>query len=179
MDKDKVIQFRKSFPALKLIFGGNEQALVLVDLLESFAYRCSEEWVDKHGYEGITDDGFFAKSRALIMQDTGVLTASVKTAIDGLIKEGFILATSERYFQQYSKKIIHYKVQLETLPYLQKAEEYLHKPHRGNDWEAVRRILLPFMHKLTFFDNIIEPLGLGNSSWRKHWKEKRMVYKGL
>lgn len=175
MDKNKEIRFRKSFPALKLIFGGNEQALVLVDLLESFAHRCSEEWVETHGEEGITEDGFFAKSRALIMQDTGVLTASVKTAIDGLVKEGFIIATSERYFQQYSKKIIHYKLALDTAPYLKKADEYLQKPHRADDREAVRKILLPFMYKLTFYDNIIEALGLGNASWRKHWKEKRMA----
>ncbi len=174
MDKHREIQFRKSFPALKLIFGGNEQALVLVDLLESFAHRCSEERVEKHGEEGITEDRFFAKSRALIMQDTGVLTASVKTAIDGLGKEGFIIATSERYFQQYSKKIIHYKLEFDTLPYLQKADKYLNKSHRPDDWEAVRKILLPFMHKLTFYDNIIEALGLGNASWRKIWKEKCM-----
>ncbi len=72
------MRYRKSFIALKLIFGGNEQALVLVDLLESYAYRYSDEWVRMYGEIGVTEDGFFAKARRLITEDTGVLTASVK-----------------------------------------------------------------------------------------------------
>lgn len=173
MKKKHALKYRKSFTALKLIFGGNEQALVLVDLLESYAYRCSEEWVSIYGEEGVTEDGFFAKSRALIMEDTGILTASVKTAIDNLVKEGFILETSERYLQQYSKKTIHYKICLSTLPYIQKASEYLNKTHRPDDRKAVKKILLPFMSTLEYYDNIIEALGLGNESIRRIWEQRK------
>jgi len=62
MEKKYEIKFRKSFPALKLIFGGNEQALVLVDLLEAYAYRCSDEWFETYGEYGVTEDGFFRKA---------------------------------------------------------------------------------------------------------------------
>lgn len=174
MKKNTSMKFRKSFTALKLIFGGNEQALVLVDLLESYAYRCSDEWVQTYGEEGIIDDGFLAKARALIMEDTGILTASVKTAIDSLVKQNFILATSNRYLLQYNKKVIHYKVCLDTLPYLQKAHDYLYdKPHRPDDRKAVKKILLPFINNLTFYDNIIEALNIGNASIRERWAKRQ------
>lgn len=171
--KNYDLKFRKSFVALKLIFGGNEQALILVDLLETYAYQCSEEWVNKHGDVGITEDGFFAKSRALITEDTGVLTASIKTAVNALVKQGFITATSDRYLQKYKKSVIHYRLRLDTDIYLQKAHEYLNKTHRPDDKEAVKKILVPFMNKLTFYDNIIETLGLGTESQRKFWEQKK------
>lgn len=171
--KNYDLKFRKSFVALKLIFGGNEQALILVDLLETYAYRSSEEYVNSHGDVGITEDSFFAKSRALITEDTGVLTASVKTAVDALVGQGFIIATSDRYLQKYKKSVIHYQLRLDTDIYLQKANEYLSKSHRPDDKEAVKNILVPFMNKLTFYDNIIEALGLGTESQRKFREEKK------
>jgi hypothetical protein len=178
--ENTTMKFRKSFVALKLVFGGNEQALVLVDLLESYAYRCSDEWIQIYGEEGVSEDGFLAKSRALITEDTGILTASVKTAIDSLVKQGFILETSDRYLQQYSKKVIHYKICLDTLPYLKKASDYLYnKSHRPDDKNAVKKILLPFINKLTFHDNIIEALGVGSKSIREAWKEKEKINKSF
>lgn len=145
MMKNSTLKFRKSFTALKLIFGGNEQALVLVDLLESYTYRCSEEWVGMYGEEGITEDGFFAKSRALIMEDTGILTASVKTAIDSLLKQGFVEVATDRYLDKYNKKIVHYKVCTEAFPYLQKAHDYLYnKTHRPDDKKSCKKDFIAF-----------------------------------
>lgn len=142
--------------------------------MESYAYRLSEEWVNIYGEEGVTDDGFFAKSRALITEDTGILTASVKTAIDSLVMQGFVEVASDRYLDKYNKKIVHYRVYIEALPYLQKAHDYLYnKTHRPDDKKAVRKILLPFIKTLEFYDNIIEALGLGNESIRKFWELKK------
>lgn len=175
MEQRYVMKFRKSFPALKLIFGGNEKALVLVDLLESYAYRCSEEWIKRYGGDGITEDGFFAKSRTLIMEDTGILTASVKNAIKGLEEDGFILKTSYRRIPGYKEKVLHYMVCLEVLPYLQKAIDYLEKKnHRPDDRETVRKILVPFINELENHNHsIIEAFGLGTESIRDKWKKRQ------
>jgi hypothetical protein len=174
MEERIVKKFRKINPALKLIFGGNEQALILTDLLEAYAYRCSEEWIQRYGNIGITGDGFFAKSRTLIMEDTGVLTASVKNAITGLEKEGFILKTSLRNLPGYRDKVLHYIINDDVLPYIQKADDYLNKKnHRPDDRETVKKILLPFINELTNYNgSIIEALKLGNGSIRKLWKRE-------
>ncbi len=142
MQENYEMKYRKSFTVLKLIFGGNEQDLVLVDLLETYAYRYSEEYFQKHGEYGITADGFIAKSRALIMEDTGIITASVKNAVNSLEKQGFILKTQDRFIRGYKDKIMHYKLCLGTYPYLKKASDYLDKNHRPDDRNAVRKILL-------------------------------------
>ena len=173
MQETYTMKFRKSFTALKLIFGGNEQALVLVDLLESYAYRSSEEWLQMHGEYGITEDGFFAKARSLIMEDTGILTTSVKNAVNNLVKEGFILQTQNRYISGFKDKIIHYQVCLETYPYLKKASDYLDKHHRPDDRKAVRKILLPFINELTNYNHsIIEALKIGPASYREILKRR-------
>lgn len=41
--------------------------------------------------------------------------------------------------------------------------------------KAVRKILLPFIRKLEFYDNIIEALRLGNESIRRFWEQKKIV----
>jgi hypothetical protein len=169
MNKDYVVKFRKSFPALKLILGGNEQALILTDLLEAYALRCSDEWFQRHGEYGITEDGLFAKSRTLIMEDTGVLTASVKNAIDSLEEQDFILQTSLRHIQgrEHNKKVLHYKINDDVFFYLNKADDYLYKKnHRPDDKDTAKKILLPFMNHLSEYNrSIIEALNIGNR-WR-------------
>lgn len=177
MQKNYEIKYRKSFTALKLIFGGNEQALVLVDLLETYAYRFSEEYFQKHGEYGITEDGFIAKSRSLIMEDTGILTASVKNAVNSLEKQRFILQTQNRYVDGYKDKIMHYKLCLDTYPYLKKASDYLDKPHRPDDRNAVRKILLPFVNELADYNNIIEALKIGPASYREDYNRKMQFSK--
>lgn len=174
MNNNYIVKFRKSFPVLKLILGGNDQALILTDLLESYALRYSEGWFQRHGEYGITEDGFFAKSRTLIMEDTGVLTASVKNTIDSLEKQGFILQTTLRHIhgQEHNKKVLHYKINNDIFFYLKKADDYLYKKnHRPDDKDTVKKILLPFMNHLSNYNSsIIEALNIGNRLYGNKWE---------
>lgn len=161
-------KFRKHFVALKLIFGGNEQAIILSDLLVTYAYRSSETHYELKGFAGITRDGYFPKSRSLIMKDTGVLTASITNAVKRLEEEGFI-KRAKRQLPGYKEKITHYYVELDTGIYINKATSYLNdKTHRPDDRKVVTEILLPFLNHLTYFQNILDALDLNYSTDKNH-----------
>ncbi len=156
------MKYRKSFPALKLILGSNEQALILTDLLEAYMYRLSKQWCDKNILTGVTTDGYIAKSRTLIMEDTGVLTATVKSTVNKLLEQGFIIKTRLKPIPGYIEPVLQYKLYLGTQLYLDKAEEYLKKYHRPDDKDTVRKMLIPFIENLKECDNIFDVLDLGD-----------------
>jgi len=107
------------------------------------------------------------------MEDTGILTASVKNAVDSLQKQGFILQTQNRNIAGYKDKVMHYRLCLDPYPYLKKATDYLDKPHRPDDRKAVRKILLPFIEELTYYNHsIIEALKLGPASYRERLQKR-------
>lgn len=152
-------KFRKSFVPLKLILGSNEQALILTDLLENLVYEIA---LRGRTLDEVSDEEkIVVKSRRLIMEDTGVLTATVKNTIDKLYDEGFIDLMLLKSYMDYSDPIYHYRLDISTQLYLDKAIAFMNKKHRPDDKRTVKKILIPFIEKLKSSPDIFRALDLG------------------